>query len=100
MTCSSCQDKGIIRLNWADAPEDFALCLCRVGQVMRSDVNHGRKTSPRWYAWCGMNNVDVSRVVLIEDVLTPAELSERGFHTAEPEANREAALLAASRKRR
>lgn len=98
MNCSSCDDKGIIRLNWSDAPEDFAVCLCKAGLAWRVDTNNDRKTNPMWHLWCGIKGIDISRVVLMEDVLTPAELAERGFVKPTVNLNREAALLAASRK--
>jgi hypothetical protein len=50
MTC--CNGKGLIRLNWSDAPDDFAVCLCHVGLDMRAEVNNGKATVPLWHVWC------------------------------------------------
>lgn len=83
--CSSCADKGLIRVNWSDAPEDYALCLCTVGQQMRSPRNISVKRVtegfPLWMLWCQRERVDPSRIVRMEDVLTVEELAARGFLT-------------------
>lgn len=98
MTCSSCDDKGIIKLNWADAPEDFAICLCASGLRWRVNTNDKRKTNPMWHLWCAIQSIPVDRVVMIEDVLDADGLAERGLVLPKVNFSREAALLAASRK--
>lgn len=98
--CPHCGDKGMIRVPWSDAPDDFAICLCAVGMLMRDDRNAGKRTGyALWQVWAYREQIDPSRVFLIEEILTPAELLERGFG-AVPVANREAALLAAGKSKR
>jgi hypothetical protein len=84
-------------LNWADAPDDFAVCLCHVGVEMRCTVNEGRETSPLWLVWCAQNQVDPERVFMVEDVLTADEMAERGLVNA-PTDTRQSTLLTAARK--
>lgn len=101
MNCGVCLDKGIVRLNWADAPDDYAVCLCEMGLRLRVNRNNDAQTVPLWMVWCAREQVDPSRVFLVEDVLTPDELRERGLSSAPvAEIGREAALLAAGRTRK
>lgn len=97
MSCSVCSDKGLVRLNWADADPDFAVCLCEMGLRLRVNRNEGRDVAPLWHVWCAREQIDPSRVFLVEDVLTPAELAERGLSLTLPQGDREAALLAAGK---
>jgi hypothetical protein len=102
VTCSTCQDKGLVRVNWQDADPDFAVCLCATGLSLRVDRNYTAAVSPRWHVWCAREQVDPSRVWMLEDILTPQELAERGFGVA-PDVrvpDREAALLAAGKTRK
>ncbi len=99
--CSSCAGKGLIRLNWADAPDEYALCLCAAGQAWREDANNGKPTNSLWHLWCAIEGVDQDRVWCIEDVLTADELAQRGFGKAVAAAeSREVALLKAAKGRR
>lgn len=77
--CGICADKGIVKVNWEDAPPDFAVCLCRVGLDMRANRNAGREAIPLWHVWCAREQVSHDRVFLLEDVLTPEELADAGF---------------------
>lgn len=101
MSCAQCGDIGIIRVPWSDAPDDFAVCLCPSGRNMRQTRNARKDTGfALWEVWAAREQVDPARVFLLEDVLTPAELAERGFHASVSELavqSREAALLAAGR---
>jgi hypothetical protein len=98
MSCRACADKGIIRLNWADAPDDFAVCLCLAGLSMRATTNQRRTVPARWRVWCAREQVDPAKVFMVEDVLTPEELAERGLSKPRSTAqSREAALLAAGK---
>jgi len=100
MSCPSCGDKGIIRMPWTDAEDDYAVCLCPAARWYRSDENAGRKTGYfGWQVWAYRNQVSPERVWLMEEALTPAELAERGFGASgQLRGNdREAALLAAAR---
>ena len=101
MKCSTCADKGLIRLNWADAPDEFAVCLCAAGLGWRDSYNNGKETNPMWELWCAIEGIEQDRVWCIEDVLTAAELAERGFSKAVAAAeSRETALLRAAKGRR
>lgn len=104
MTCESCADKGLIKTNWADAPTaHYAVCLCAVGQAWRCDENAGKRVEPHWVVWAYEHQVPLENMWLIEDVLSPAELAERGLSspsTPPPAAAREAALMAAGRTRK
>lgn len=101
--CSTCDDKGIIRVTWNDAPDDYAVCLCPIGQAMRSESNAGKLTGyALWQVWAFREQVDPSRVFFLEEVLTPTELAAKGFQkpVETTHATREAALLAGSRRGR
>lgn len=88
----------MIRLNWADAEDEFAVCLCRVGQTLRRSSNEGHLVAPLWHVWCAREQVDASRVVPLEDVLTVEELEARGLRVQPGQIpSREASLLAAGR---
>lgn len=100
MTCPVCAGKGLVRLNWADAAEEYAVCLCDVGQALRSTQNYQAIVVPLWQVWAAREHVDPSRIVMLEDVLTVEELAERGFRVAPDADTREAALLAAGRSKR
>jgi hypothetical protein len=98
MNCEVCSDKGIVRVNWADAPDDYAVCLCEEGLRLRVDRNHGKTVSTLWMVWCAREQIDPSRMFLIEEVLTPDELTERELRKPPVSMNREAALLAAGKQ--
>lgn len=103
MICRSCGDKGLIRVEWSDAPDDYAICLCLTGLALRNDTNAGKHTGyALWQAVVAQRQIDPAHVFLIEEILTPAELAARGFHlpAARAGASREAALLAAGRPRK
>lgn len=104
MTCPCCGDLGMIRVPWSDAPDDYAICLCSVGFDLRCETNAGKAVGyALWQVWAARNQVQPSRIFLMEEVLTPAELAERGFHGGGLQAqdqDREAALLAAGRSKR
>lgn len=102
MSCEHCADIGIIRVPWSDAPADFAVCLCPSGVTMRRTRNANKDTGfALWQAWAAQQQVDPSRLFLLEEVLTPAELAERGFNRPGVAAvTREAALLAAGKGKR
>lgn len=104
VNCQSCADAGMIRVPWSNAPDDFAVCLCSAGQTMRDDTNGGKRTGyALWQVWAFQQQIQPSRIFLMEEILTPAELAERGFTMpARPTAlvGREAELLAAGKTRR
>lgn len=100
--CATCGDKGIVRINWSDAPEDFALCLCMVGTLMRSTQNVSVKSVrdgyPLWMLWAERERVTHDRIVKLEDVLTVDELTAHGF--VKPQATGVDAVIAAGRRTR
>lgn len=102
VNCQSCADVGMIRVPWADAPDDFAICLCDAGLAMRDSRSRKDVSYALWELWAAREQVDPSRVFLLEEVLTPQELAERGFSMpAKPtQVAREAALLAAGKSKR
>lgn len=98
--CALCGDRGLVRVNWADVAEDYAVCLCETGLRLRVNRNRGEEVTPLWKVWAFREGVELARIVLLEDILTPAELAAKGFlapgqHDAR---SREAALLAAGKK--
>jgi hypothetical protein len=98
VTCQTCADKGMIRLNWADADEDYAICVCSSGHALRRTQNNGRTVPALWEVWAAREQVSPSRIWLIEDVLTEDELRERGLSLPQTSSrSREAALLAAGK---
>lgn len=101
--CTTCNGKGLAVANWDGSPPDYAVCLCPMGVQMRTDVNGGKQTGfALWQVWAYTNQVDPSRIFLLEEVLTPAELAARGLVAAQQQGghSREAALLAAGKTRR
>lgn len=93
MNCGVCGDRGLVKLNWADAEPDFGVCLCLEGLRMRVDRNNGNAVAPLWMLWCAREQVDPSRIFLLEEVLTPAELADKGLAKQAEIETREAALL-------
>lgn len=99
MNCQVCQDKGIVTVNWADAPHEYAVCLCATGQALRSTSNFTSRVTPLWVVWAAREGVNPSAVWMIEDVLTGEELTALGLFIAPVSLDREAALLAAGRSK-
>lgn len=79
MTCQTCGDRGVVRVNWKDADEDYAVCLCLVGAGLRSTTNAGKPCEPGWRVWAAQRSVHPDRITMLEDVLTPDELAVKGF---------------------
>jgi hypothetical protein len=103
MSCEVCADHGVVKLNWSDAPVEYAICLCPFGLELRVSRNVRSQVTPLWQVWAAREQVDPSLVWMLEDVLTPAELAERGFQRGVGEASaqsREAALMAAGKSKR
>ena len=101
LDCPVCADRGIVRVNWEDAPPDFAICVCGTGLSLRVDRNYTHVTAPLWHLWCAREGISQERVFLLEDVLTPDELTARGIPAAEPsDETRETALLRAGLSRK
>jgi hypothetical protein len=76
MTCSTCADRGLVKVNWNDAPEDYAVCLCPAGELLRAVQVKGQQ--PAWRLEAARRGLDLERVVMLEDVCTPEELAQRG----------------------
>ena len=101
MTCTNCGDKGLTVLNWTDADPDYAICLCPVGQQLRSTRNATKgNCSPLWQVWCALHQVDPARVLLLESVHSAEELAFLGFGPKQPSGGREQALLGMGREKR
>ena len=98
MTCRTCLDVGIVALNFQEGDE-YGICLCAAGEQMRRSMNNGRLVPPLWRAWAALNKIDPAIIHPIEDVLTPAELAERGFTELNAPANALGAIAAAARGR-
>lgn len=105
MSCPSCGDKGVIRVRYHDgSPDDYAICLCAVGLRMRDDTNGWKKTGyALWQVWAAREQIDPSRVWLLEELSTAQEIADLGFGMhgqSTPVVGREAALLAAGKTQR
>lgn len=102
MNCEVCGDLGMLVLEWADAPYDFAICLCPAATWYRSNENAGRTVSAfGWQVWCAIYGVDQARVFKLEAVYSATELAAVGLSVQSQVAvSRAAALLAAGRGRR
>lgn len=99
MTCETCSGLGLLIQEWTDAPHDFSICVCEAGQAWRRAENNGHKTVPQWLLWCARWQVEPERVFLLEDVYTGQELAAAGLSKPVVDFNREAALLAAGRRK-
>ena len=104
--CESCEDTGLVPFVYEGdpdpvTPEDlrFALCLCDAGQSLRRSTNNGRPVPALWEVWAAMHQVPPSRIVRVEDVFSGEELAAAGFGQPVATIDREARLLAASRRR-
>jgi hypothetical protein len=102
VTCGVCQGKGLVRVNWADAAEDYAVCLCAHGLALRVNRNYtAHQVAALWQLWGAREGIDPSRILMLEDVLTADELTARGLAAGvEPRQDREAALLASGKTRK
>lgn len=97
MTCPTCGDRGLVKVNWNDATEDYAVCLCPTGELLRAEPTSGQV--PAWRALAGRMNIDPARVVMLEDVCTPEELAQRGFRELTADTAMDA-IVAAARGRK
>ena len=108
--CPACDDFGLVPFLPHDSPVadadvktadmHFAVCLCSYGQAFRLDVNEGHKVAPQWRLWCARYQVDPSRVVMLEHAYTANDLAAAGFSKPVASINREAAMLAAGRRKK
>jgi hypothetical protein len=101
--CPHCGGIGLIWINWADyeGPREIAVCLCSKGLQLRSTKNAGKETGvAAWQVWAYGQGLDPERIYMLEDVLSPEDLQARGFGAVAAPADREAALLAASKAKK
>lgn len=81
MSCDVCENLGLVKVCYSDDPApletfEVAICLCDVGQRMRRARNGLKATGfPLWKVWAARNGVDEDRVLKLEDVCEPDELS-------------------------
>jgi len=95
MSCETCADHGVVKVNWNDAPEDYAVCLCQAGRNLRVTTNgYAKSVTPLWLLWAAREQVDPARVVMLEDIATPEEMQVWGFAEAEPGERLEQRLMA------
>lgn len=100
LTCSSCNDLGLFRVGYHDgSPTHYLLCLCRVGESLRRATNHGKPVTPLWQVWASRHGIPVEQIAPMEDVLTDAELAERGFTELTSPADALSAIAAAAKAR-
>jgi hypothetical protein len=108
--CASCEDCGIVPFVPVDCPKPdadivaddlhFAICLCDKGRDLRWDRNGKARTVPLWRVWCAREQIEPSRVALVEQVFTTGELEAAGLVAgAVPKVDRRAALLAQGTRR-
>jgi hypothetical protein len=108
--CASCEDRGIVPFvpfscskPDADIVADdlhFGICLCDAGKALRWDRNEKARTVPLWRVWCAREQIDPSRVAMVEQVFTTGDLEAAGLVAgAVPIADRRAALLAQGTRR-
>src|SRR6185437_9714474 len=57
MSCETCGDKGITRLNWADHAEEYSVCLCPAGLELRKAENSGKTCVPLWVLWAHQRGI-------------------------------------------
>lgn len=78
MNCPVCGDKGVVRVRYRDdSPDEFGVCLCAVGVVLRNDKNAGKRVGyPLWLPWAAREQVDLTRVLMVEQLLDDAELAQ------------------------
>ncbi len=100
MTCQVCGGLGMLIQPWTDADPDYAICLCPASMWYRSDENAGRKTGYYgWQVWCAREQVDPARVFKLEDIYSAKELAAVGLSVRPVNFSREAALLAAGKRK-
>lgn len=100
MTCPSCNGVGVFRVAYKDgSPSDFALCLCKVGEVMRCATNNGKPVTPQWQVWAFRNGIPIEHVAPMEDLLTADEMAARGFKELTTQADALSAIAAAAKAR-
>lgn len=96
MTCRSCNDHGVFRVSYHDgSPSEFALCLCKEGEVMRRATNNGKAVTPHWQVWAFTQGIPLEHVAPMEDLLTDEEMAARGFRELTPETALDAVAAAA-----
>lgn len=98
MNCPSCNDQGVFRVAYTDdngAVPDFALCLCKAGELMRVATNNGKPVTPQWQVWAFTQGIPLEHVAPMEDLLTDDEMAARGFRELTPTTALDAVAAAA-----
>jgi hypothetical protein len=70
-----------VKANYEDG-DDYAICLCPVGERWRIATNNGKPCLPFWKIWAHEQGIPFEKVRPIEDVLTPEELSRARLYRA------------------
>jgi hypothetical protein len=75
--CQHCAGKGLVRINYRDGSlPDFGVCLCAMGQQMRTPVNAGKDTGfALWQVWASREGIEDSRIFWLEELLEPGEIA-------------------------
>jgi hypothetical protein len=79
MNCPVCGDRGVMRVRYQDGSlDDFGVCLCSAGMALRNDRNAVWKPLgyPLWHVWATREQVDLSRVLMVEQLLDEGELAQ------------------------
>lgn len=78
MNCQICGDRGVLRMRYRDgSPDDYGVCQCEPGQVLRNDRNADKATGySLWMLWAAARGITYERVCLIEELLEDAELAK------------------------
>ena len=97
MSCHHCGGYGIAIQEWTDADPDFAICVCPASLWFRARAG---EQAYGWQVWCSVHQVEPSRVFKLEELYTPQELATAGLVMPKQDMSREAALLAAGRRRK
>jgi hypothetical protein len=102
MGCPVCNDKGLSRVCYRNGePDDFAICLCDAGRVLRTTRNARRTTNPLWHAVAAQRQIPIDAVHPLEDLYDAAELAVLfPYGTAPARADTLNALIAVGKTKR